>query len=254
MLKRSILWAASAVLALSSACSSTVVLPHDTSSTGGSGGTSSTGGSGGSAGSGGFAGSGGSGGSGGSTTWDPTTSKDCQPWVDRTSIASETLRFVNQTGQTIYLPTLCDGRISFSLTSPNSPQSYSNVYDTSCLQTCQMLQTEAPYACGVCMPTAIRLNPGETHDFVWDGLALEGTLMEPDCFATPTSGGTCEMKQLAPQGSYTATGTAYTGCQGSCSCDAQGTCAGTPSGTPVEATQTFSFPSAGVVEVVFGFG
>jgi hypothetical protein len=256
--KAYVLWSTSAAILVASACTSTVVLP---SGSGGNGASTST-----------YTGVAGdptytttpsytdtpsstySGGGGStSTVWTTsTTPQDCQPWVDFPGIATQTVRFVNLTGQTIYLPTLCDGSVSFSLTTPNGPTDWTYAYDTSCLQTCQALQTEPPFACGACLPTSIQLLPGAARDLVWDGTALQPTLMIPSCFDVPSSSnGPCVQKQGATPGTYTATGTAFTACEGACSCDAQGVCDGTPGGTSALATTSFNFPSAGAVEVVF---
>ncbi len=250
MPKSPILAAAFAVLVLSSACAGTVVLPgtNGTSSTGGSGDTGGAGGTGGATST---AGDGGSAGSGGSVTSDPTTKPDCSAWLDGKGIATQTLHFVNQTQEPLYLPTLCDGKVSFSLSTASDPADFTAVYDTSCLQTCAMLQTEPPFACGVCEPTVIRLLPGETRDFVWDGTALEQLLMPPVCFFSSPSSGACPQIATAAPGTYTASATAFLDCQGSCSCDAQGTCTGMPSGASTPGTASFTFPGAGPVDVVF---
>jgi hypothetical protein len=264
MPKRSILGAAFAVLALSSACTSTIALPdilalssactstialpdtNKTSSTGGTGATSGTGGAGGTTSTSSTGGSTGTAGSGGSIT----TNTDCEAWVDMKGNATQTIRFLNQTGHTIYLPTLCDGRISFDLTDASSPAGPSYVYDTSCLQTCAQLQTQPPIACGVCEPRAIRLLAGEVRSFPWDGTTLENVMMLPSCYYTQGSGICPEIREAAP-GAYTASASAYDDCQGGCSCDAQGTCTGTPSGASTVATVSFMFPTTGSADVVF---
>jgi hypothetical protein len=248
---RFFLWTAFAALLAASACTGTLVLPGS----GGSGGTTSSPG---------VAGYETAGNTGystsypgysttfpGSTTWD-TSTVDCQAWVDYPGTASLTVHFVNQTAQTLYLPALCDGRVSFALTTPNGPSDYTYVYDTSCLQTCQALQTQPPYACGVCAPTALSLAPGQARDFAWDGTALEGVLMDPACFLGP-SGGTCSQKRTSPQGIYTASASAFTSCSGTCSCDPQGVCTGTPSGQTFLGAATFPFTGTSSVEVVFSY-
>jgi hypothetical protein len=126
-------------------------------------------------------------------------------------------------------------------------------FETSCLQTCVDLQTQGPYACGACLPAAVRIGPGATRDVVWNGTGLRaGYTMPASCWADPQQTSTCSRIVAGPPGMWAVQAAAFRDCTGNCTCKADGTCSGTASGQQASADPAdFSYPSATEVNVVF---
>lgn len=202
------------------------------------------GGSGGSGGTGGTGGVGGTGGTGGG---------ECASFADQPGTASVTVRFRNDTGQPVYLPTQCGGGIDYTIDLPGGADAPVYVFDHSCLQTCAALQTEPQYECGVCQPTVFRLDPGATHDVVWDGTGLFFQWSMPaECWEQPSSNLSCQQIVTAAPALYDVSAIGHSSCDGPCTCDAQGLCFGSPSGQVAQSDpQTIYFPEEALVEVIF---
>jgi len=189
----------------------------------------------------------------GGTTASSGTGGLCEGFADEMGTAAVTVRFRNETGLPIYLPSLCSG-VSYSITPTGGSDGTSYRYDGSCLQTCEDLQTDFPIACGPCAPTSYLVPAGSSLDVAWDGTGLRpGAQMPAACFAAPDSGGTCSQVVAAPSGTYRAEAMGFEACGAECTCNAEGVCNGQPSGLQAYADPVmFDFPAAGLVEVVFG--
>lgn len=202
---------------------------------------------------------GGTGNTGGSTTVTTSTPTGmggsggsagaCAAWQDEQGLAPTTIRFRNESGQPIYLPANC-GSLLYDL-SAGDDVVYG--FDPFCLQTCEDLQTEGPIDCAPCAPSTVLLPPGGTHDVVWDGTGLLATDMPDECWAYPGSQGGCSQLVAGPQGLYRISAMGYASCSGDCTCDYSGVCSGWATGAEAWADSTqFQYPTAAVVEVVFG--
>src|SRR6476646_2177049 len=107
----------------------------------------------------------GSGGSGGtssstSTTGEPTAGSTaastgsgglCAGFDDAKSAGTVTVRFHNNTGMPVYLPSMCSG-VDYTIKPTSGDDGVTYNFDQSCLQTCFDLQTQPPFACGACAP------------------------------------------------------------------------------------------------------
>lgn len=216
-------------LALLTACGSSVV---------GGGGQTSTGG-------------------GGNTTTTDTGlgGGACDPWHDYPSVAMVTVSFKNNTGVPIYLPMNCTNVI-YTITPPNPGDTTQYVYDPSCLQTCEDLQTQPQYECGACLEQTRRIEAGATHTLTWSGTGLGPYVdMDAACWQGGVAYGKCTDQVQAVAGSYTFGATAYSACGeggSACTCTEEGACAGSPTGSQAMGTPAIiSFPGANAVEVVF---
>jgi hypothetical protein len=239
MTTRSIVFVAGCLaLAVAAGCGSSVT--QTTGGTGGAGGTGATGGTGGTGGTGATGGTGGAG--------------VCSTFGDEPGAGSLTLHILNQTPQPIYLPGDCEGQPVYELIPNNAGEDITTYpFDPSCLQTCADLQTEPQYECGACAPAAIRIDPGQTRDVVWNGAGLRGGYQMPaQCWAAGGGAGSCSRIVTAPAGMWSAHATAFNQCTDNCTCQPDGNCFGTASGQMAQADQvTFAFPSATSVDVVF---
>jgi hypothetical protein len=227
---RAAAWTAGLVLAFAAACGPTV----ETGGTG-SGGSGTTNGS---------TGSNGSSGTG--------AGGQCAAFADQKGAASVSVHFVNQTGQPIFLPTLCAG-VDYTITPLGGPDGTSYVYDRSCLQTCQDLQTNPQFECGACQQTTIRIDPGGTREVPWDGTGLRSAMMPAACWdPAGNPGSQCGQKVAAAPGGYRIDATGFSGCAGDCTCDAQGVCTGAADGVQAFPDPVmFGFPDKLQVDVVF---
>jgi hypothetical protein len=177
----------------------------------------------------------------------------CGGFADEQSITSVTIRFRNDTPTSIFLPGTCSG-VDYTIAPDGGSDGLYYTFDTSCLQTCQSSQTQPPIECGPCQPSMYLISPGMTRDVVWRGTGLDpSVIMPPACWAIPGSGGMCSRVVDAPAGTYRVEASAHLACGPGCTCDPSGVCSGTPTSPPVTSDPvTFTFPSTGVVEVVFG--
>jgi hypothetical protein len=178
----------------------------------------------------------------------------CPGYSDQTGLGAITVRFVNQSPMPIYLPSMCDG-IQYTIQDGAGGSGNGGyVYDTSCLQTCEALQTQPQYACGACAPTSYLIPAGATRDVSWNGTGLESESMPASCWKTPPSSTTCGRIYAAQSGTYLASAVGYIGCDGGCTCDANGVCSGAATGqSGYSSTTKFDFPNnGGPVQVVFG--
>jgi hypothetical protein len=178
----------------------------------------------------------------------------CDPWTDFPGLSTVTVSFKNNTGMPIYLPMSCTD-VVYTIT-PASGSTTSYVYDPSCLQTCQDLQTQPQYDCGACLEQTRRIDAGATHTLTWNGTGLGPYVdMDAACWQGGVAYGKCTDKVQAPAGSYTFGATAYSACGdsgGACTCTEEGACAGSPTGTQATGTPaSINFPAANAVEVVF---
>lgn len=203
----------------------------------------------------------GAGGSGAGTTTSTTTSSGgsdaCSVYDDDdTSLGELTIRFRNESGQTVYLPTVCGVPTLQFGPEGGGANNHAYVYTGSCLQTCEDLQTEGQVACGACQETTIQLSPGSTWDFEWRGFLLQSSGMEAACWLDGTDGGSCPIELAAEAGTYRATAEGFAECsQGgdACACTDESECFGSPSGMQaISDLGEASFPQDDVIEVVFG--
>jgi hypothetical protein len=167
-----------------------------------------------------------------------------------------TVRIRNNSGQPIYLPANCS-TLAYTMTplgGDDPDESY--VYDPSCLQTCEDLQTEPPYACGACAPATFLLPAGATRDVSWNGTGLAyGITMPAECYADPQMAMACSRIVNAPVGDYRIDVVGYSKCDEGfdCTCDSNGVCYGMAGGFEAYPDPAvLSYPSESLVEVVFG--
>jgi hypothetical protein len=207
-------------------------------------------------------GSGGSGGSGagpgttgsattGSTSVSTGSGGACSVFADAPGTDSVTIRFSNKSESPVYLPVDCQ-TINFAIDPLTGPDGTTYNYSSSCLQTCEDLQTSPPFACDACAPASYRLNVGETREVTWKGTRLKYEIpMPPACWESHQQG-MCPQILAAPAADYRITATGYSSCGPGCTCDNQGVCTGSAEGSqalpnPVK----FNFPGNDVVDVVF---
>ncbi len=219
-------------IAAASGCGSSVA--NETDGTGGGGTTSST-----------------TSGTTSSTTTG-TGGGPCAAFADQEGAASVTVRFRNESPYLIYLPGNCSD-VDYSIELIGGGDQVAYTYDGSCLQTCEDLQTDPPYACGACAPIAYLLEPGATRELTWAGTGLEWGLTMPDaCWAYPEGIGTCGQIVAAPAGTYRAGAMGFDTCA-DCQCDPGGECFGYPTGAQAYPDLvTFEFPADATVEILFG--
>lgn len=217
----------------------------ETSNTGGSTstGTGGNGGSGGNTGGtgGGSGGIGGSGGAGGA----------CAAYADQPGQGSVKVVFRNNSGQTIYLPGMCAGVDYLIVGAVDGTSGY--VYDKSCLQTCEDLQSSYPFVCGACQPTTYRIEHGGTYETTWDGTRLLNNVAMPEaCWFDGGNQSACSQIFAATAGKYHLEAYGYSGCEGGCTCDPSGICFGSAAGSPAYHNPVqFNFPADKTVEVLF---
>jgi hypothetical protein len=176
----------------------------------------------------------------------------CDAFADADASADVVIRFRNDDSVPIYLPGNCS-TVAFSLVAGSGTETSYPVEGT-CLQTCEDLQIEDPFACDACAPAMYRLDPGGQIDVRWDGTGLRQASMPSECFFSDFgSGGGCSQIVAAPSGDYAVDVLGYADCGQDCTCDdASGQCFGFPSGGGVSpAAAVVSLPTAATVEVVF---
>jgi hypothetical protein len=178
----------------------------------------------------------------------------CDPWTDFPGLSTVTVSFKNNTGMPIYLPMSCTD-VVYTITPPNAADSTRYVYDPSCLQTCQDLQTQPQYDCGACPEQSRRIEAGATYTLTWDGTGLGPYVdMPAACWSGGQAQSKCTNKVRASAGSYTFGATAYSTCGssgGACTCTADGACAGGSGSQAMGTPASINFPAANAVEVVF---
>jgi hypothetical protein len=193
-------------------------------------------------------GGGGEGGSGGNVN------PECVPFHDAEPASAITIRFINQTGQDVFLPATCDS-LDYSVT-PSAGEDGVDYGPTggACQQTCDALQSEDPLLCAAdaCAPSSIRLSTGQVREVVWDGRGQVGAEMPLVCWHSKDAGTTCTQIVNAPAGSYDVFAQGFAECGEACECDESGVCFGEASGWEAYANPaSINVPSEGVVEVVF---
>lgn len=203
---------------------------------GGAGGTGGTGGTGGNIGGGGTGGGG-----------------ECAGYADEVGPGTVKVVFRNNTTQPIYLPGMCS-EVDYQI-KPSVADGSSYVYETSCLQTCEELQTSPQYLCGACQSLTYRVEAGSTLETTWDGTRLQQDLAMPEgCWFDQGFPSSCNQILAASPGQYKVDVLGYSECQGECACDAEsGACVGGSVGGLMAYPNpaSFSFPSANTVEVLF---
>lgn len=177
----------------------------------------------------------------------------CGGFADEESAASVTVRFRNDSMQTIYLPAQC-GSLNYTIEPAGGSDGVSYTFGGGCLQTCEDLQTQSQIACAPCQETSYQLLPGATREVVWAGTGLQGGIEMPTaCWDSPETAGTCGRIVAAPAGTYRAGAIGFSSCGDECTCDAEGLCVGNTMGLEAyHEPVSFAFPSAAPVEVVFG--
>jgi hypothetical protein len=166
-----------------------------------------------------------------------------------------TITVRNDAPADIYLPTSC-GSIDLTLT-PGVADGASYWYPSSCLQTCQELQTEGQILCEPCASSAYRLVPGASVDLYWSGLGLFQTEMPEECFLDASGFTSCVRERTAPAGPFMVQAWGSATCAESpnipCTCDPEtNLCWGYPEGADALAGAGFTFPSDSTIEVTFG--
>ena len=198
---------------------------------------------------------GGTGGTGAGTTTNTGGNSVCSAFDDQDGLGAVTVVFRNESEKPIYLPTSC-GTVHYDLTSTSGPDDeVSYVFDGSCLQTCEQLQTEEQFYCGICASTTYVIPVGGTHEVTWGGIGLAwGTEMPAQCWSSLDQADSCGQKVAAPADNYVINITGYDSCGENCECDPNSNqCWGDPTGLEAYAdTTTFDYPGANTVEVVFG--
>ena len=206
-------------------------------------------------------GSGGSGGTSGTTTGATATGSTsattgsggiCAGFEDAKGANTVIVRFHNNTGVPVYLPAQCAG-INYTIKPKSGDDGVTYNFDTSCLQTCFDLQTQPPFACGLCAPTSYFIAPGATREVAWDGTGLRSDVAMPNaCFAEP-QGGLCPQIVSAPADKYGITATGFSSCGAGCTCTPEGICSSSGEGMQAYADPVvLDFPSQSVVDVDFG--
>jgi hypothetical protein len=235
------------------ACGGNVVRADDEGGGGGSGGTTTTTTT-------------ATGGAGGATTTSSTTSTTstsstsstttttsdvCAPFADEHGLSSVVIRFRNPTSAPVYLPAVCGGA-RFNINPAVTDPSVTYGYGTTCLQTCEQLWTDPPYACDACAPTLVRVEPGGTREMLWDGTGLTHTTAMPSaCYASPDLDG-CSRVVAAPSGNYVVGVMSYTQCIGDCVCEGEGVCFNATGGGDTYLNEVaLSFPSQSLAELIF---
>jgi len=239
-----VLLLSAASLSVAVGCGSTVDFDDDGEGGSGTGG-SGTGGSGASG------GSGGTGATGTGATGAGGGGDVCDGFDDQGGGPAVTVSFTNNSGQTIYLPMGCS-QVSYGIEPLEGEDGLLYVFETSCLQTCEDLQTTEPFSCGACAPTSLQLNPGETKQIEWAGTGLAWGQEMPDaCYAAQGFEQTCSRILNAEAGTYRVDAFGYAGCEG-CDCDDEGVCFGDATGPQAFPNKaTFDYPSESEVEVLF---
>lgn len=200
-------------------------------------------------------GGGGSGGGAGGSTGDGGSGAGdaCQGFADEAGQSNVTIRFRNDDAVPIYLPGNCT-TVAFSLEHESMPQDVSFPFEGTCLQTCEDLQTQDPFACDACAPLMYRLDPGQELEVRWDGTGLASSMMPGECFFTDPGSAdeSCNRIVDALAGAYTVEVLGHSDCGEDCLCEDTGECFGFPSGQSASPQPaTFSFPDATSIDVVF---
>ncbi|APR81482.1 Hypothetical protein A7982_06831 [Minicystis rosea] len=192
-------------------------------------------------------GGGGTGGSGGGK-------QACSAFDDEEGQSSVTLHMRNDTTMPIFVRGDCQGEATFTMHQDGGGDPSTGFpFDPGCLQTCEGFQTQPQFICGACAPAVIRIEPGGTHDEVWNGTGLRSGLLMPSlCWFESPHVETCSKVVTAPAGTWTASVTAFSDCGDGCTCDANGSCFGTATGLSATVTSaSFAYPTTNSVDVVF---
>ncbi len=192
--------------------------------------------------------------SGGQTTGSVTTGGACSGFEDAPDQQKLIVRFHNESGFPIYLPSTC-GDPSFQIDPlGGSPDNVTYAYSDFCLQTCFDRQTQGQIDCAPCAPSSVRLLPNEVREFEWNRNALvSGVVMPPACYSgSPDS--SCSQIVAAEPGDYGVIANGFSQCESGCQCDpATGVCNGAATGNQAYADfAKFQLPGSNAVDVVFG--
>jgi hypothetical protein len=197
-------------------------------------------------------GDGGSGNSGGTGGTGGIAGK-CDAFRDAPDGDAVTIRFRNESGLNVYIPGTCDD-VALNLDPVAGPlERPAYWFDRSCLQTCEDLQSEGRFECDACAPSVFLIPPGGTIETRWTGTGLAPSAMPAECFEYPEEASSCSAISAAPSGDYAVSATGFDSCPG-CECDGEnGRCFGNASGLQAFSdSKVFSYPSANMIEVVFG--
>lgn len=165
-----------------------------------------------------------------------------------------TVRLRNESGETIYLAAECEELTS--LVVPVEPNGLA-YYEPVC--TCSTVQLQGELACiaAGCVPSALRLLPGETREVVWSGTAMKKDELPAGCVEGQESGAACERRVKAPAQAHRVGVKAFSSCAGNagepgCTCAANGICEGGAIGVEgYYESPTFNYPAQTVVDVIF---
>ncbi|NUP05648.1 MAG: hypothetical protein HOW73_06265 [Polyangiaceae bacterium] len=176
----------------------------------------------------------------------------CAAFADAPEGSPVTIRFRNETGLTVFLPSTCSHiDLEFDTTSPGSVAYWS---PEACFQSCEDLQHEEQIACGPCAPESYELLPGATLELPWDGRGITRVEMPEGCYQNSPGQASCGQVVAAPAATFRIAATGYSACgEGDCMCDpATHACFGSPTGLIATANPaTFDYPADGEVEVLF---
>jgi hypothetical protein len=224
-------------------CGSTVADDDEAASGTGAGGSGS-----------GASGSGASGGSGGTTSSSGSGGgEQCAAFADQPGSGAVTVRFRNDSPMPIYLPASCS-YLQYDIRPQSGDDGTTYAYDLSCVQTCEVLQTEPQYLCDACAPSLWVLPAGATHDVGWTGTGIQSATMPTECyFEGQAFGDSCTQVVTAPANTYRVEAIGYQSCEGDCVCEEDGQCWGNAAGLQALPDVTeFQHPGTSMVEVVFG--
>ncbi|MFO0619404.1 MAG: hypothetical protein U0414_42840 [Polyangiaceae bacterium] len=180
-------------------------------------------------------GSGGGASSSSSSSQGPTTTSsggECATFADQPGKASKVIRIHNDSGVNAFFKSSC-GQLDYRI---NGQMQGNFPASTTCLSTCEDLQTSSPIECDACAPESRRVPPGGTIEFNWDGTGLRDTNMPKSCFHDPGVGPGCEQVIAADPGFiYSFQVSAWSACGGGapCDCDSEGRCNADVSGASV---------------------
>jgi hypothetical protein len=175
------------------------------------------------------------------------TGGNCAGFDDQASPQSVSVRILNQSLQTLFIPILC-GRPLLRIVSLEDGPNLTFRYDNGCLATCEDLQGASPPLCtaDACQETTWEIPPGASRSIEWDT-----TLMLSACWYALGVAEVCRQIVATPEGSYAFSIPAFSDCQGVCECDGA-VCSGQVAGAVgMHPEDTLQFPKQDQVDLVF---
>lgn len=186
------------------------------------------------------------------STMGSSTGGRCAGFDDQASPQSVSVRILNQSPRTLFIPILC-GRPLLRIESLEDGPNLTFRYDNGCLAICEDLQGANPPLCtaDTCQETTWEIPPGASRSIEWDRTGLQQRLLPSACWFEPGLDEGCGQVVAAPEGSYAFSILAFSDCQGVCECDGA-VCSGQVAGvvgTHPEAT--LQLPKQDQVDLVF---